>query len=97
MLRGKERQGERFSLPLHRAAKEGRLDDLQKLLIEAGGINQQDANGWTPLHVAVLHRQLEVARFLLFNHADIMDAAARNIAPASPAPRGTASSGVTFR
>ncbi len=33
---------------------------------------------------------------MLFNRADIMDAAARHIAPASPATPGTASGGVYF-
>lgn len=51
---------------VHEAARQGHADVLTLLLRSGGGcVDQRDATGATPLHVAVEHSQLHAAEILL--------------------------------
>lgn len=55
----------------HAAIKEGEIEDVKKLL--AGGFNPSQAfeDGITPLHLAVIHNQEEIAKLLLQNGGNV--------------------------
>lgn len=55
---------------LHHAAKAGNLTITQLLLSQGCPVNGQNAFGETPLHVALIQRKTEVARYLLSAGAD---------------------------
>lgn len=72
------------SLALHDAAREGRLDDIQRLVAAGGAavvINVRDPAGATPLHVAVDESQREAALVLLRLGAHPAIPDARGFAP----------------
>ncbi|GFS84709.1 ankyrin-3 [Nephila pilipes] len=60
---------------LHYAAYNGKLNVVQeifKLPIEKrGGINDQNAIGWTPLHLAIFHNRKDMVGFLIDQGANI--------------------------
>ena len=47
------------------------IDAAKIMLLYVSDINASGDNGCTPLHYAVLHRQPEMAKFLIQNGADI--------------------------
>jgi len=51
--------------PLHKAAFDGRDDQVFQLLYQGADVNCLDRNGWTPLHNAANNRHLDVALLLL--------------------------------
>jgi ankyrin repeat protein len=57
---------------LHFAVDDG-LIDIARLLIEKGKIpiNTHDQTGWTPLHLAAGHNNLEIVKLLLEKKAEI--------------------------
>jgi len=55
---------------LHRAAGEGDLVEVKRLLAQGADTNSRDADGWTPLQWAAYEGQAEVVRFLLSAGAD---------------------------
>jgi len=57
--------------PIHRAAHEGRVDDVRSLLDQGVAIDSPTKHSWTPLHLAAQANRLEVARLLLDRGADI--------------------------
>ena len=57
--------------PIHRAAHEGRVDDVRSLLDQGVDINSLTKHSWTPLHLAAQANRIEVARLLLDRGASI--------------------------
>lgn len=57
-------------LPIHWAASDGKIASLSFLLGRRVDINAQDANGCTPLVIAVQHNQLDSVVYLIKNGAD---------------------------
>jgi uncharacterized protein len=58
---------------VHRAARDGDLDELRTLLI-AGGcavVDEVDSGGWTPLQLTAGDGRLEVVALLLEHGADV--------------------------
>lgn len=55
---------------LCRAAQEGRLDEVTRLVHAGADVNRQLKNSWTALMIAALHDQPEVVAFLLGAGAD---------------------------
>jgi ankyrin repeat protein len=69
--------------PIHDAARKGDVKKVQALLQEDPKlVNEKDNLGDTPLHVAALHGQLEVAQALIAAGADVN--AKNNYAPFAP-------------
>lgn len=69
------------STPMHKAAAEGQLDVLKKLVDEGKSPHERNKLGLTPLHFAALFGHLNVVRYLVdlvdekkvsFNEKDIM-------------------------
>jgi ankyrin repeat protein len=58
-------------LPLHAAAQDGDLDQVQRLLSEGHDVKAFDELGKTALHHAVEHERFEVAQVLLAHGADV--------------------------
>ncbi|HEY9145549.1 MAG TPA: ankyrin repeat domain-containing protein [Thiobacillus sp.] len=56
---------------LHRAAQDGNLDDVIRLVSEGFKVNQFDDLSRTPLHYAVEGEHYLVAKWLLENGADV--------------------------
>lgn len=56
--------------PLHRAAKEGRTEDVRLLLAAGAPINAADARGRTPMMYAALHGRAEAFEALMEAKAD---------------------------
>ena len=45
---------------IHAAAKYGEIEEIKKLIAEnPEAVNEQDSDGWTPLHEAALENQIE--------------------------------------
>ena len=57
-------------MPIHWAASDGKIASLRFLLERRVDINAQDANGCTPLVIAVQHNQLDCVVYLIKNGAD---------------------------
>jgi ankyrin repeat protein len=53
------------------AARDGRLEAARILVTAGADVNQADANGITPLIMAITNNHVEVARFLMDRGADI--------------------------
>jgi ankyrin repeat protein len=69
--------------PIHDAARKGDVKKVQALLqSDPKLVNEKDNLGDTPLHVAALHGQLEVAQVLIAAGADVN--AKNNYAPFTP-------------
>jgi ankyrin repeat protein len=56
---------------IHRAAHEGRVDEVRSLLDQGVNIDSPTKHSWTPLHLAAQANRIEVARLLLDRGADI--------------------------
>ena len=59
------------STPLHRAAQNGNIEEVRRLLENGADVNAQANNGSTPLHAAAEKGQREVVQLLLDRGADI--------------------------
>ena len=59
------------STPLHRAAQNGNIEEVRRLLENGADVNAQANNGSTPLHAAAEEGQREVVQLLLDGGADI--------------------------
>jgi ankyrin repeat protein len=57
--------------PLHRAAREGKIDDLKILLENGGDVHLSDAAGEQPLQMAARKGQLDCVRLLIQAGADV--------------------------
>jgi ankyrin repeat protein len=57
--------------PLHRAARDGRTDDVKHLLKSGADVDCRSFNGMTPLHYAVCYCRKETAEFLISSGADV--------------------------
>eukprot|EP00899_Mesostigma_viride_P024824 jgi/Mesvir1/5526/Mv15566-RA.2 len=58
--------------PLHDAAKEGRLDDVRRIIAANGADKDaKDQDGRTPLHLASENGKLDVVRYLVASAADV--------------------------
>ena len=68
-LGGNPGDGRHFP-PLHRAAREGNLEEMDKLLGVGADMSAQDEAGWTPLHWAAYMGRLEAVRALIAAGAD---------------------------
>jgi ankyrin repeat protein len=55
---------------LHRAAIEGDVEALGKMIGMGGDVNAATQNGWTPLHEAASWGKCEIAQFLIANGAN---------------------------
>ncbi len=56
---------------LHRAAEAGDLDEMERLVKSGFDVNRYDDMSFTPLHAAIVARQLEAAKWLLDHNADV--------------------------
>ncbi|MEM2677506.1 MAG: ankyrin repeat domain-containing protein, partial [Thermofilaceae archaeon] len=56
---------------LHKAAEEGDLQRVKKLVENGANVNAKDEYGSTPLYLAVLNGHLELARFLVEKGANV--------------------------
>ncbi|MCP5049872.1 MAG: hypothetical protein GY940_22070 [bacterium] len=57
--------------PLHKAAMEGNIPVMEKVLQEGAAVDTQDKKGYTPLYVASMAGQLESVRYLLDHGASV--------------------------
>jgi ankyrin repeat protein len=53
------------------AARDGRFDEARLLVAAGADVNQPEANGISPLLMAILNNHLELAKFLLDHRADL--------------------------
>eukprot|EP00057_Strongylocentrotus_purpuratus_P015926 XP_011670400.1 PREDICTED: ankyrin repeat domain-containing protein 50-like [Strongylocentrotus purpuratus] len=60
--------------PLHAAASNGRLEDVQVIIDRGADLNRADKDGWTPLYTASLYGHLDVVQFLIGQGADLKTA-----------------------
>ena len=60
----------REETPLHHAADDGDLREVERLVRGGAHVNVKDEHGWTPLHKAARYGRLEVAQRLLGAGAD---------------------------
>eukprot|EP00756_Hemistasia_phaeocysticola_P015914 Hpha_TRINITY_DN15444_c0_g2::TRINITY_DN15444_c0_g2_i1::g.176063::m.176063 len=60
-----------FETPLHAAVREGHIADVERMLRDGAAVDARDAAGRTPLHVATLHCQREIATLLIGRGADL--------------------------
>ena len=51
---------------LGQAVQDNNVDLIENFLLYGANINESDEEGLTPLHVAVLHGQVSMAKYLLF-------------------------------
>ena len=70
-------RAERDDLDVFEAAAVGDVNRLRELVQDESAANAWSSDGFSPLHLAVFFGQLEAARFLLTQGADV-EAAARN-------------------
>jgi ankyrin repeat protein len=66
------------SVPIHEAAKSGRLDLVQRHIKAGTGINKKDITGWTPLHWAAMRGHAKVVEALVAGGADVKIAGLMN-------------------
>ncbi len=59
-----EKTGDRSSL-LHLAARDGRLDLVELLVVADATLDKQDAAGFAPLHYAATHGHLAIVKVLV--------------------------------
>jgi ankyrin repeat protein len=64
------RQATEVSFYLHLAVAEGDLDSVKELVESGENINEQNDQGYTPLHEAVKGNYLKIANYLIENGAD---------------------------
>lgn len=58
---------------LHRAAEFGELETVAMLIAAGAEVNKEDERGWRPLRAALQHEDLNVARLLIENGANVRD------------------------
>lgn len=59
------------SSPLHKAANDGHLSIVQKLIAKGVDVNQQDGKGNTALHIACMNRFQLMAEWLIEHGANV--------------------------
>lgn len=67
--------------PLHFCAASGFIEGAKELLDEGAAINIQTRLKETPLTIAIIHRQIEMVKFLIDSHADVQKTALRHRSP----------------
>ena len=60
-----------WALSIHRAAMNGRVDQITKRMEKGDKVNAYDNYGWTPLMWAVYYNQLNAVRYLISQGADV--------------------------
>lgn len=60
----------RLVVPIHELARSGRIDTIEKLILQGEDIDMRDERGCTPLHFAVVAGQREAVAVLVGNGAD---------------------------
>ena len=63
--------GEQDNLPLHCAARDGKLDEVKHLIKAGETVNRRNEEGYTALHYAVQYGNLELVRYLVKSRADV--------------------------
>ena len=53
------------------AVQQGDRELVKKLLLEGTNVNEQDEQGWTPLHWSAGSGNVDIVRLLLDHHADV--------------------------
>jgi ankyrin repeat protein len=61
----------RIVVSMHELARNGRVEVIEKLIVEGAELDQRDERGCTPLHFAVVAKQREVVAVLVGNGADV--------------------------
>ena len=56
---------------LHKAAYEGKIDDVRFLISEGANINAKSKDNDTPLHVALMNEEEDIASVLILEGADV--------------------------
>ncbi|MFZ2148819.1 MAG: ankyrin repeat domain-containing protein [Sedimentisphaerales bacterium] len=59
------------SQPLHDAARDGDIDQVQLLISQGADVNEKNRMGWTPLHTAIRNRQQALIEPLIAKGADV--------------------------
>ncbi len=59
------------STPIHQAAKDGKLDIVERHIKAGTDVNSKDSQGWTPLHLAAMNGHVEVVKALIGAGADL--------------------------
>src|SRR5438270_10957434 len=62
---------------IHDAVKAGNLAEVKRLIADGVNIDEQDSDGQTALHIAVIEKRMEIVPWLLEQHASV-HAAMRN-------------------
>ena len=60
-----------FDIPLHKAVRDGNIEDVKTLILNGAEINSMDVSNNTPLDWAVCKNQILIAKLLLQNGADV--------------------------
>jgi len=72
ILKPKTTKNPRPTMTLHKAAKDGNLEQVKINLQNGGDVNaKEDVYGHTPLHIAAMEEQAEIAKFLMDNGGDV--------------------------
>ena len=67
--------------PLHFCAANGFIEGAKALLDEGASINIQTRLKETPLVIAIIHKQIEMVKFLIDSHADVKKTALKHKSP----------------
>ena len=60
-----------FDIPLHKAVRDGNIEDVKTLILNGAEINSMDVSNRTPLGWAVFKNHILIAKLLLQNGADV--------------------------
>ena len=60
-----------YSMDIFQAAKTGNIDRVRELIAAGADVNQQNNDGWTPLHWAAYNGHQEVVQALIAAGANV--------------------------
>ena len=60
-----------YSMDIFEAARTGNIDRVRELIAAGANVNQQDIDGWTPLHLAAYNGHQAVVQALIAAGADV--------------------------
>lgn len=62
---------EQLEIPLLLSCKDGKLEEVKKLIISGADVNTRDVYGWTPLMFAARNNHIKIAAYLIRKKANL--------------------------